>query len=122
MNWDEELVVAAVEALTPVADGDFRTVGAAIRGVDGAIYTGVNLFHFTGGPCAEMVALANAGGVQVVRIVAVGDQGRGVVSPCGRCRQVLLDLAPGVEVMLPGGTTSPVEELLPQGYHWSEGV
>ena len=34
MNWDEELVVAAVAALTPVADGDFRTVGAAIRGVE----------------------------------------------------------------------------------------
>lgn len=122
MSWDEELVAAAAEALAPVADGEFRTVGAAIRDVAGTIFTGVNLFHFTGGPCAEMVALANTGAVEVLRVVAVGDQGRGVVSPCGRCRQVLMDLAPGIEVMLPGGTTAPVEQLLPRGYHWSEGV
>lgn len=122
MNWDEDLVAAATDALTPVADGEFRTVGAAVRDASGGIHTGVNLFHFTGGPCAEMVALANAGGVAVVRIVAVGDEGRGVLNPCGRCRQILMDLAPGIEVMLADGRTLPVERLLPSSYHWSESL
>lgn len=122
VNWDDELVAAATAALEPVADGDFRTVGAAVRDVSGAIYTGVNLFHFTGGPCAEMVALANAGGARLVRVVAVGDENRGVLAPCGRCRQVLMDLAPGIRVMLPDGAVRPVEELLPQAYRWSEGL
>ena len=33
-------------------------MGAAVRASDGRMFPGVNLFHFTGGPCAELVALA----------------------------------------------------------------
>lgn len=116
MTWDEALIDAAVVALDDAGDGDRHTVAAAVRCGDGRIVTGVNLYHFTGGPCAEMVALANAAGCSVVRVVAVGDDGRGVVPPCGRCRQVMLDLFPGVEVMLPHGLVASVAELLPHGY------
>ena len=37
-----------------------HTVGCAILCSDGRIFTGINLFHFSGGPCAENVAFANA--------------------------------------------------------------
>lgn len=97
-------------------------MAAAARVATGHVYTGVNLYHFTGGPCAEMVALANAigGGDDPVRIVAVGDGQRGVIPPCGRCRQIMLDCFPGIEVMLPDGRGAAVESLLPETYRWSE--
>jgi cytidine deaminase len=40
----------------PDQDG-VHTVGAAVRDRDGRAFTGVNLYHFTGGPCAELGAL-----------------------------------------------------------------
>ena len=43
----------------PDEDGA-HTMGAAVRDADGRMFAGVNLFHFTGGPCAELVALSMA--------------------------------------------------------------
>jgi len=117
--WDEELVDAATAALVGAADGKFRTVGAAVRNTDDTIHVGVNLFHFVGGPCAEMVALANTVG-HAARIVAVGDEDRGVVAPCGRCRQIMIDLFPQIEVLLPNHQIIPVADLMPGAYRWSE--
>ena len=51
-----EFARAIVDANTDGQDG-VHTMGAAVRGVDGAMYGGINLYHFTGGPCAELVAL-----------------------------------------------------------------
>jgi cytidine deaminase len=65
-------------------------VASAARARDGRIVTGVNAYHFTGGPCAELVVLGAAaaeGAYDLETIVAVGDHDRGVVPPCGRCRQ-----------------------------------
>ncbi len=79
-------------------------MGAAVRGADGRMFAGVNLFHFTGGSCAELVALGSAranGGRGITTIVAVGNHRRGVVGPCGRDRQVLFDYYPGIRVLLP---------------------
>ncbi len=73
---------------------------------DGRTFVGVNLHHSTGGPCAELVALgaARAGGArEITTIVAVGNHGRGVMGPCGRDRQVLVDYYPGIRVLLPTG-------------------
>lgn len=85
----------------------------------GDIHTGVNVYHFTGGPCAELVALgvaATAGAGPITEIVAVGGGGRGVIPPCGRCRQVLLDQHVDVRVIVPdddGPRTVPIISLLP---------
>jgi cytidine deaminase len=68
------------------------------------MFVGVNLYHFTGGPCAELVALgaARSGGARELRtIVAVGSHGRGPVGPCRRDRQVLLDYFPDIRVIVP---------------------
>ena len=124
---DRELIELArrtVDANTDGPDG-VHTMGAAVRGIDGRMYAGINLYHFTGGPCAELVALGHArasGARELTTIVAVGNEGRGVVAPCGRDRQVLLDYHPGIRVILPGpdgpGTVS-ITELLPGAYRWS---
>ena len=124
---DRELIELArrtVDANTDGPDGVY-TMGAAVRGIDGRMYAGINLYHFTGGPCAELVALGHArasGARELTTIVAVGNEGRGVHGPCGRDRQVLLDYHPGIRVILPGpdGPGSvPITELLPGAYRWS---
>lgn len=92
------------------AHGDGRagvhTMGAAVRDTAGRMHGGINLYHFTGGPCAELVALGHArasGARGLTTIVAVGDGGRGPVGPCGRDRQVLFDYHPRIRVLLPTG-------------------
>jgi cytidine deaminase len=101
-----ELARSVIDANTdagPDEDGA-HTMGAAVRAADGRVFAGVNLFHFTGGPCAELVALGAAraqGAREITTIVAVGNHGRGVFGPCGRDRQVLLDYYPGIRVILP---------------------
>jgi cytidine deaminase len=35
-------------------------MGAAVRAADGQMYGGITLYHFTGGPCAELVAPGHA--------------------------------------------------------------
>ena len=108
----------------PGEDG-IHTMGAAVRTVDGRTFVGVNLYHFTGGPCAELVALgaARAGGATVVtHVVAVGNHGRGPIGPCGRDRQILLDLHPDVRVILPtrdGVKSVSIQDLLPMATTWS---
>lgn len=127
---EEELVEAArrtIDAATdagPNEDG-VHTMGAAVRATDGRIFAGVNLYHFTGGPCAELVALctARAGGARTLsHIVAVGNHGRGPIGPCGRDRQILLDFYPGIRVILPTGEglrSVLIEDLLPFATSWS---
>ncbi|GHJ00149.1 cytidine deaminase [Streptomyces olivaceus] len=123
---DRELVEAAAEVARTRCRGDNHTMAAAARARDGRIVTAVNAYHFTGGPCAELVvvgAAAAQGAYELETIVAVGDRGRGVVPPCGRCRQVLLDYFPGLTVIVGDGErvrSVPVAELLPETYVWAD--
>ncbi|MFD3486476.1 cytidine deaminase family protein [Streptomyces sp. NPDC058665] len=121
-DLDHELVDAATRLIVARAKGDDHTVACAARDRDGRIVTGLNVYHFTGGPCAELVtigAAAAVGAYDLVTVVAVGSDGRSVLPPCGRCRQVLLDYFPRVDVIVPtedGLRTVPVRELLPYAY------
>lgn len=95
----DELVAAAKRALdnsySPYSN--FR-VGAALRFADGAIVTGTNIENASYGLalCAETVAVAKAmddghrGGLEEVAVIGQTDS---AVTPCGRCRQVLSELA-----------------------------
>ena len=91
------------------------------------------MFHFSGGPCAENIAVANAtasgvgssqspgigDGAKLTTIVAVANEGRGVISPCGRCRQLLFDYYPDIQVIIKDGEElriATIPELLPFGY------
>ncbi|GIK04310.1 hypothetical protein Aspvir_008389 [Aspergillus viridinutans] len=119
---ETSLVDAARSTINSIPISDTYSVASAARSTDGRIFTGVNVFHFTGGPCAELVVLgsaAAAGATRLTHIVAVGNENRGIISPCGRCRQTLIDLHPEVKVIvLDQGEPRavPVEELLPFAY------
>ena len=100
---DEDLIQAARDAAqhsySPYSD---YAVGAALRFADGSVVTGTNIENASYGLslCAETVAVGKAmadgvrGGLQAVAVVGPQDKGGGVpITPCGRCRQVLNELA-----------------------------
>ncbi|OIK06381.1 ASCH domain-containing protein [Streptomyces monashensis] len=123
----ERRVIEAAERLAATLGSDpNHTVAAAAMDTAGRIHEAVNVYHFTGGPCAELVVLgaaAAAGAGPLVTIAAAGDQGRGLIPPCGRCRQTLLDLHPDVFVAVPtddGPTLRPIRELLPDAYFFPD--
>ncbi|GGQ01108.1 cytidine deaminase [Actinomadura coerulea] len=126
MTVDRELVEAAARVAAEHSRGDEHTVAAAARARDGRIVTAMNVHHFTGGPCAELAVMGAAaaqGAHDLDMVVAVGGGERGVMSPCGRCRQVLFDYFPSIRVIVDmGGTlrSVPVTELLPGAYIWSD--
>ncbi|MEU8773536.1 ASCH domain-containing protein [Streptomyces sp. NPDC048606] len=122
-----ELARRTIDAHTdagPDEDG-IHTMGAAVMAADYRMFTGVNLYHFTGGPCAELVALgaARAQGARQMRcIVAVGNHGRGVIGPCGRDRQVFVDYYPTMRVIVPtpdGPRSVLAADLLPLTQRWT---
>ncbi|KUO02680.1 cytidine deaminase family protein [Streptomyces caeruleatus] len=123
---DHELIQAAADVARTRCRGDNHTMAAAARAGDGRIVTAVNAYHFTGGPCAELVligAAAAQGVYDLDTIVAVGDRDRGVVPPCGRCRQALLDYFPDLKVIVGEGDrvrTVLVTDLLPASYVWAD--
>jgi len=90
---------AALNAYAPYSD---YQVGAALLFDDGSIITGSNVENASYGLalCAETVAVARAlgegrrGGLQMVAVVGPKDKGDGApITPCGRCRQVLNEVA-----------------------------
>ena len=119
-----ELARTTIDAATDAGPDEYgiHTMGAAVRSADGRMFAGVNLYHFTGGPCAELVALGAAraaGANDLTHIVAVGNHGRGVKSPCGRDRQILADYYPTLQVIMPtpdGITCVPARDLLPLAF------
>jgi cytidine deaminase len=97
---EKELVDAARAAMdNAYAPYSRFAVGAALRMADGAILTGSNFENASYGLslCAETVAIAAAnaqGRLKDIVAIAVagapmGGPGDAVVTPCGRCRQVL---------------------------------
>ncbi len=124
---DLELIAFARQIVDANTDGEYgvHTMGAAVRDVDGKMYGGINLYHFTGGPCAELVALGHArasGARELSAIVAVGNFGRGPVGPCGRDRQVLFDYHPYIRVILPaaeGIRSVRIKDLMPLAAMWT---
>ncbi|MFH7336244.1 cytidine deaminase [Streptomyces sp. KHY 26] len=115
-------MAAARRVAEEYARPDIHTVAAAARTGDGRIVTAVNVYHFTGGPCAELVvigAAAGQGAYELTTMVAVRSRDMAVVPPCGRCRQVLIDYFPGIAVLVqPGGQLErrSIAELLPGAF------
>jgi cytidine deaminase len=120
----ERELVAAARALA----GEFRTsddcaaggVAAALLSAAGNVYTGVCVDTACGmGFCAEHAAVAEllkARESHVVLVVAVS-AAAGIVTPCGRCRELLWQVDPrnrGTNVIVAPGRTVTLAELLPQ--------
>ena len=128
------LVRVAVEvrerAYTPYSH--FR-VGAALLARSGKVYVGCNIENGAYSPtmCAERVALGSALAAgekpgSFAAMAVVGSQSH-PTSPCGVCRQVLYELAPGCTVVMEpppergrGRLVMTVEELLPAGFRLEE--
>ena len=131
-NKDEELIAAAVEAITLRYRYDWQEVGAAMRTRDGRIVTGVSIDAYIGriAVCAEAIAIGRAitetGDRGIETIVAVrhprpGEPGKiAVVSPCGICRELIHDYDAGAQVIVPDNGGPPkvvtIGELLPNKY------
>jgi len=118
-----QLINAAKELVDKYADDKNHTVAAAVLTKSGKIFTSMNFYHFTGGPDAEVAALARvvSEGEEPTMIVAVGHNNRGVLSPCGRCRQTIFDYYPNMQVVLTNdGDIKSIKELLPNIYSWND--
>ena len=128
---DRALVDAAIELIKLRYLENRHHIAAAVRGKSGKIYSGIHLDTYVGraSVCAEAVALGqamSAGEKEIDAIVSVRhprprEQHREpqLVSPCGICREMLNDFAPGAAVLLDGGEgihRRPVEALLPEKY------
>jgi cytidine deaminase len=77
-------------------------VGAALRALDGSIYTGCNVENaaYPACICAERTALVKAvsEGRRQFDVIAVVTRNGG--SPCGTCRQMLFEFAPDLQVVI----------------------
>lgn len=100
----------------------FGSVAAALLTDKGNVYLGISLDTACSmGFCAEHAAVAEMlkyGEFRVVKVLAVTENGE-VVPPCGRCRELLTQLAPEnyhAQVMVDSQTVFTLKELLP--YDW----
>jgi cytidine deaminase len=100
---DLALIEAAADVIRRNYDPIRHSVGAALRGASGRIYTGVNIDSCAYGPCAEPVAFGSAicsGEREFTAIVAVIGDTFAVLPPCGNCRQMMFDYMRDVLVIL----------------------
>ncbi len=126
---------AALKAYAPYSN---FSVGCAIESVDGEIVTGANMENacYRLGLCAEVSALSLAqatfGLDKIARIAVAGGDGSGqelagvaAVTPCGGCRQSILEAAQlsggDIEILCASGDGTTVERhtiaaLIPHGF------
>ena len=126
----DSLVQAAAEARgRAYAPYSHFRVGAALLARSGRVYTGCNIesASFTPTICAERTAISTAIAAgeapRSFEAIAVVADSAEPTSPCGVCRQVLVELAPGAIVIMAaspeegnGRLVMTVEELLPHGF------
>ena len=100
-------------------------VGAALRAKDGRIYTGCNVENAAFGStiCAERTALLKAvseGRRTGWMTLAIAGRGSDFCWPCGACRQMLYEFAPGLRVLAARGDgafeTATLGQLMPHGF------
>lgn len=128
---DAELLAAARSAAEQayVPYSGFR-VGAALRSAQGRVYAGCNVENaaYPVGGCAERAALAAAilmEGAQfrlhsLVLVATDADGNALAVTPCGACRQALVEFGADADVAFPNPdgrwTVITAGALLPQGF------
>ena len=138
MNEEQLIAAARAAALKAYAPYSRFSVGCAIESIDGEVVTGANMENacYRLGVCAEISALTAAqarfGLDRIARIaVAGGDasgedlRGTGAVTPCGGCRQSILEAAQlsgrDVEILCSSGDGEThdrhrISDLIPHGF------
>ncbi len=112
---------AAENAIVPFSG---FPVGAALLSSDGKLFLGCNIENhsLSMSVCAEQVAFANAlsSGVREFQKIAVWADCETHVTPCGKCRQLIFEFAPYVEVIMANRECEfikrPIRELLPMPF------
>ncbi|HVU29394.1 MAG TPA: cytidine deaminase [Sphingomicrobium sp.] len=129
---DEQLVGLAVKAASKAYAPYSRfKVGCAVESISGEVVTGANMENacYRLGICAEQSALSTAqhefGLANVARIAVAAGSGSIVCTPCGGCRQAILEAAQlggrDIEILCSSGDGSLVERmrisaLIPRGF------
>lgn len=122
----KELIQKAQEAkvLARAPYSGFR-VGAALLGKSGRIYTGCNLenLSLSLSLCAERIALIKAlsEGEKEFEVLALTSDAFEPVTPCGACRQMLIEYAPSVRIISLNRSQdnvmlTSIQELLPHPF------
>lgn len=121
---DYKLIEAAKETADRLHLDDVHEVAAAVRTKDKKIFTGIHMDASVGFAdiCGEVAAICHAvahGQRGFEAIVAVWGDGKGkyeLLSPCGRCREVISDFGEDIWVIV-GSLDDPckvkVSDLLP---------
>lgn len=122
---EETLKARAFEAMEQAYApySGFR-VGAALLASDGTIVVGCNVENasYPAGTCAERAALAGAvvRGIRQFEAVVVATEADRPASPCGICRQALVEMSPHLLVLsvTRGGMSArwTLSELLPEAF------
>lgn len=103
-------------------------VGAALLAEDGSVYLGCNIEGASYGNaiCAERTALCKAvseGQRRFSKLAVIADT-EGPCTPCGICRQMLLEFAPELTVLCGDKdgkvTTFTLQQLLPHAFSASD--
>ncbi len=129
MTVDEQQLIDAAKEVRPNAHAPYSgyRVGAALIDDTGTLHTGCNVENaaFPEGTCAEANAIGSmvaAGGKRIVAIAAVGGADEiEACTPCGGCRQSILEFADeNTRIILVGEgkqiDSYSIDELLPAGF------
>ena len=129
MTVDEQQLIDAAKKVRPNAHAPYSgyLVGAALIDDTGTLHTGCNVENaaFPEGTCAEANAIGSmvvAGGKRIVAIAAVGGADEiEACTPCGGCRQSILEFADeNTRIILIGEgkqiDSYSIDELLPAAF------
>ena len=129
MTVDEQQLIDAAKSVRPNAHAPYSgyRVGAALLDDTGTMHTGCNVENaaFPEGTCAEANAIGSmvaAGGKRIVAIAAVGGADDiEACTPCGGCRQSILEFADeNTRIILIGDANRidsySIDELLPAAF------
>lgn len=128
---DQDLITASTEAIRSMFSEKKHRLATTILTEDGRVITGINVEGSFGcnDVCAEQITLGKAlseGHTAFKTVVTVkhpkpddDNQSLRVVSPCGKCRELLMDYAPDIWVIVRQGDQLQkvqIKDLLPFRY------
>jgi cytidine deaminase len=124
LGWHALVAAASAASAQAYCPYSGFAVGAAVRAADGRVFAGCNVENASYGlaVCAERNAVfhAVAAGVREIVAVAVYTPTPEYATPCGACRQVLLEFAGNAEVICACDGAEQghftVSSLLPHGF------
>ena len=120
MDWTPLISAAQKVAVRAYVPYSHYPVGAAALTDDGRLIVGTNVENASFGltlcaECGLVSSLAATGGGKIVAFTCVNGSGE-IITPCGRCRQLLLEHGgPDLAILSPQGECR-LSDLLPQWF------